>query len=535
MFSDWLEIMKIISILVLICALTVFGAFGQEIFNWFELETPPKPIKEVTPESPELARRGQDEGKIIVQITIGIDGKVEEAEVIKAEPEGFFEEATLEAAYQWEFTSTTKDGEPIRVIYQIPFNFKLTSNDEVIREVISIPFFNDDSPKTSPEYLSPIFSIHHELTKDGIQKELSSGVPIIIESVSESESNPYDRIVYIDTIQSFEKYKVRIDTYKDCKYAYARADGYFTSYYPLNSGSKIIDVIITPIPQIDSSITGIIILGEGHDGLCKKPFRNKALWVKMPDGREGKLITDEEGRYLIKNAPLGKYVIGPYNSELPKWDEGNYEYYDPSSITVFNYPGMDYCDLNFSKDYACTECEAPNIYIYPEIKTKVSVTLEFPGDNYLTISEPTYNNGWSVIVDTNGSINNGECQYLFYESKKFSIPQLKLGWIMTIDDIRMEIISLLFKLGFNDREATDFLDHWAPILEEDGHPYFAFYPQDPQEMSKLTINPAPDSVLRILFLIRPLKNYIEIDRPSIEPFERKGFVVVEWGVIRDFN
>lgn len=397
------------------------------------------------------------------------------------------------------------------------------------------PFFNDDSTKTNPEYLSPIYSIRYELINDGIQKELSPGVSIVIKSVSESDYDPDDRIVYIDTIQSFKKYKVRIENYKSCKYAYAKADGYFTSYYPVTSGNKTIDVIMTPIPQVDSSIAGVIFLGEGHYGLCKKPFFNKALWVKMPDGREGKLITDEEGRFLIKNAPLGEYVIGPYNSELPKWDEDNYEYYNPSSITVYNYPGMDYYDLNFSKDYACTECEAPNIYLYPETTTIVSVILEFPGENYLTISEPSYNDGWSVVVDKNGSINNGKCQYLFYESKKFSIPQLKLGWIMTIDDIRMEMISLLFKLGYNDREAADFVDHWAPILEEDGHPYFAFYPQNPQEMSELIINPKPDSVLRMLFLIRPLNNYIEIDRPSIEPFKRKGFVVVEWGVIRDFK
>ena len=125
--------------MIITCALTVFGAFGQEIINWFELETPPEPIKEVTPEYPELARRGEVEGRILVQVTIGIDGKVEKAEIIKADPEGFFEEATLEAAYQWEFTSATKDGEPIRVLYQIPFNFKLESNEEVIREVISIP------------------------------------------------------------------------------------------------------------------------------------------------------------------------------------------------------------------------------------------------------------------------------------------------------------------------------------------------------------------------------------------------------------
>ncbi|HHS50914.1 MAG TPA: energy transducer TonB [candidate division Zixibacteria bacterium] len=97
----------------------------DEIVDFFALEAPPKPVKEVRPRYPQLAERAQVEGVVLVQVVIGLDGKVEHAEVIQARPEGFFEEAALDAARQWEFTPAKQRDKPVRVRYQIPLRFEL--------------------------------------------------------------------------------------------------------------------------------------------------------------------------------------------------------------------------------------------------------------------------------------------------------------------------------------------------------------------------------------------------------------------------
>ena len=41
--------------------------------------------------------------------------------------------------------------------------------------------------------------------------------------------------------------------------------------------------------------------------------------------------------------------------------------------------------------------------------------------------------------------------------------------------------------------------------------------------------PEPDSLLRVFMAYRPLSAPVEIEPPVIEPFERNGFTIIEWG------
>jgi len=96
-----------------------------EVVDFFALEAPPTPRKQVDPKYPDLARKGQVEGTVLVEVIIGIDGKVESAKIAGAKPEGFFEEAALAAAKQWTFEPAYQRDKPVRVRYQIPFRFTL--------------------------------------------------------------------------------------------------------------------------------------------------------------------------------------------------------------------------------------------------------------------------------------------------------------------------------------------------------------------------------------------------------------------------
>ena len=97
----------------------------EDIVDFFVLESPPQPTNQVDPEYPELAEKGQVEGVVLVQVIIGTDGLVEHAEVVQAKPEGFFEEAALAAARQWEFTPAKQRDKPVKVRYKIPFRLQI--------------------------------------------------------------------------------------------------------------------------------------------------------------------------------------------------------------------------------------------------------------------------------------------------------------------------------------------------------------------------------------------------------------------------
>jgi len=54
----------------------------------------------------------------------------------------------------------------------------------------------------------------------------------------------------------------------------------------------------------------------------------------------------------------------------------------------------------------CIMVYKPNIYIYPEEKTQLEITLGFPKGGSVVTSVPEYGTGWNVLVDKNGLIDN---------------------------------------------------------------------------------------------------------------------------------
>lgn len=45
----------------------------------------------------------------------------------------------------------------------------------------------------------------------------------------------------------------------------------------------------------------------------------------------------------------------------------------------------------------------------------------------------------------------------------------------------------------------------------------------------LTIEPKPDSVLRVFMVYQKLEAPVEVSEMEIMPFKREGFTVIEWG------
>jgi protein TonB len=60
---------------------------------------------------------------VIIEATIGGDGKVIDAKVLRSVP--MLDEAALDAVRQWEFTPTLLNGAPVPIVMTVTVNFKL--------------------------------------------------------------------------------------------------------------------------------------------------------------------------------------------------------------------------------------------------------------------------------------------------------------------------------------------------------------------------------------------------------------------------
>jgi protein TonB len=82
------------------------------------------------PTYPAEAKAERIEGAVVVRYGVSLDGRVINARVESAEPEGIFEEAALAAVRSWRYNPALRDGEPVAVDNVLStVRFELTAND----------------------------------------------------------------------------------------------------------------------------------------------------------------------------------------------------------------------------------------------------------------------------------------------------------------------------------------------------------------------------------------------------------------------
>ena len=84
---------------------------------------PPQKIKDVKPVYPAIAQSARVQGVVIIEATIGPNGAVQEAKVLRSIP--LLDAAALDAVRQWQFTPTLLNGVPVPVIMTVTVNFTL--------------------------------------------------------------------------------------------------------------------------------------------------------------------------------------------------------------------------------------------------------------------------------------------------------------------------------------------------------------------------------------------------------------------------
>lgn len=83
----------------------------------------PTKVRHVPPVYPAIAQQARVEGVVIIEAIIGVDGRVQQARVLRSKP--LLDEAALAAVRQWIFTPTLLNGTPVPVIMTVTVNFTL--------------------------------------------------------------------------------------------------------------------------------------------------------------------------------------------------------------------------------------------------------------------------------------------------------------------------------------------------------------------------------------------------------------------------
>ena len=173
----------------------------------------------------------------------------------------------------------------------------------------------------------------------------------------------------------------------------------------------------------------------------------------------------------------------------------------------------------------------PAIYLYPTEDSQIDVQLKING--FMTKDIPDYNKGWNVFATKEGLIEGGY-DYLFYEAllRKVELPET--GWVVEYGDLEQWFEVNLKELGLNEKEKDQFMEYWVEELPKAN--YYEIKLLEEQYLNEnmaLIISPQPETVIRLMFNFRPLKEKINLPEPNIIVPERKGFTVVEWGGILD--
>ncbi|HMD34692.1 MAG TPA: energy transducer TonB, partial [Vicinamibacterales bacterium] len=127
-------------------------------------------VRDVRPEYPAMAQSARVQGVVIVEATIGVDGTVTDAKILRSIP--LLDAAALDAVKQWTFTPTVlpDTGQPVPVIMTVTVNFSLSIDLD--------PHSCAEEKTLLPKDDAPIIPTTMTFTNRGVQRRLVRLTPL---------------------------------------------------------------------------------------------------------------------------------------------------------------------------------------------------------------------------------------------------------------------------------------------------------------------------------------------------------------------
>ncbi len=232
------------------------------------------------------------------------------------------------------------------------------------------------------------------------------------------------------------------------------------------------------------------------------------------------VITDENGIFEMKDVSNGEYIL---------------------RISYVGYSNLD-VPINL-KESTTLQLEIlvntldvllkPLIYLYPENKTEINVSLNYDGK--LIHTYPSYPEaGWKVTAEPDGTLwdeKGMEYYGLFWEGEPNTALTANDGFVVAGKETAAFLEEKLAYLGLNRREANEFIMFWLPRMENNPYNLIHFSGLDYEKSAELIITPKPETTIRVMMLTQPLSYKIQCPLQDLTSLKktRKGFTVVEWG------
>jgi periplasmic protein TonB len=112
---------KFMALSLLAVSLTVSRSFADTI-HVSEQDAEKAIVQRVQPVYPPIAKLSNLFGQVVVDMTVGENGAVEQADVVSGNP--ILGGAAKTAAKNWKFQPFLSDGKPSKAVVRISFNFK---------------------------------------------------------------------------------------------------------------------------------------------------------------------------------------------------------------------------------------------------------------------------------------------------------------------------------------------------------------------------------------------------------------------------
>ena len=174
----------------------------------------------------------------------------------------------------------------------------------------------------------------------------------------------------------------------------------------------------------------------------------------------------------------------------------------------------------------------PVIYLYPQEPTVCSVSIELDGE--LICTYPQYGRtGWeNFVAAPDGTLNfpdGGEYYCLYWEGVQNITPDFSTGFCVKGSDTAYFLNEKLLAQGLTPREANEFIIYWLPLMQNNAYNLISFQTKAYTEGANLTVEPSPDTLIRVFMTWKALDEAVEIEPQEFILPERIGFTVVEWG------
>jgi hypothetical protein len=286
----------------------------------------------------------------------------------------------------------------------------------------------------------------------------------------------------------------------------------------------------TPPPNNCGTAVGTVLVEvwPGGDGF---PLSTPYPGCLIEAVAEGEVVawdvSNETGEYELTLVP-GEYTVKATHPDPEQpWDS----IYPNDIETPVSVPESGQVTADFLFHYDGDTVDKPNIYLYPETTQQIAVQLSFAPGNFLVKADPDYIGGWNVTAEPNGLLD-GKWGFLFYEAAVVTEFELSTGHNVPQEDLEAWMSAMLPAYGLNAVETQDFVDFWKDALPP--APWYVFHPVFNDQIEPeigLSIQPVPDSLLRLWFVVVPAEAPKSLLEPQFKKFDRTGFTAVEWGVI----